>query len=660
MKRLLIVSVIALVLSLLGSTPLPASAASLSERLSGRILLQIQEKGKAWYLDPATDSRAYLGRPTDAFRVMRELGLGITTVDLEKISASDDTDSGDTKLARKLAGKILLQVQAKGEAWYINPVNLKRYYLGRPADAFAAMRGLGLGVSNTDIAKIPTTEKYTDPEQAVVTPTQAAQAEKTQKKGSDTDFTATKTEPDPSVSQTPQDLSAYAGSYRCWSYNVSGGGGGDCRLFAPIVLNKDGTYAVSSEKGTYSIKGDVITLSESKLRGPGTRLGGTQIRFEYDYNGWHHVITYLKEGGAASTTGAGNEIAVQVTLEYPTKDRALNSIVTLELVPEGQNVDTASYKPTAIAVWDGDKRVTASFHKELAKPRTGAKYTVYANTGFAATAVGTLDLTAATKDMTAVIKVTGSSTTQAEQKNVSLPKGPEIVVEIDLVYPTRDSSLGSIQSIVLVPEGEDAAVAVYKPTALAVWDGEKTVVGSFHKATNQVKTKARYTVYADWGAFGGYVKSGTLDLTATTSGPLTKKIQTTISGASSSGSSSSSNSSTSSQQASSSGNPSSSTSSSTPTTVSVNLILQYASGDSSLHNVTRIAMIKQGDTYYEGYSGEIAGYGASQQLTASFSYTVPGFLYDVYTESYTAGSKKVGTVDLRNATGNTAQTISVQ
>lgn len=520
MKRLLVASVIALVLPLLGSAPLPASAATLSERLSGRILLQIQEKGKAWYLDPATDSRAYLGRPADAFRVMRELGLGITTADLEKISASDDTDSGNTKLARKLAGKILLQVQAKGEAWYINPVNLKRYYLGRPSDAFAAMRGLGLGVSNTDIAKIPTAEKYADPEQAVVTPTRATQAEKT---GSGTN-SQTK------LSQTPQDLSAYAGSYRCWSYNVSGGGGGDCRLFAPIVLNKDGTYAISSEKGTYSVKGDVITLSESKLRGPGTLLGGTQIRFEYDYNGWHHVITYLKEGGAASTTGTGNEIAVQVTLEYTTKDSALNSIVTLELVPEGQNVDTASYKPTAIAVWDGNKRVTASFHKELAKPRTGAKYTVYANTGFAETAVGTLDLTAATKDMTAVIKVTGSSTTQAEQKNVSLPEGPEIVVEIDLVYPARDSSLGSIQSVVLVPEGEDPAIAVYKPMALAIWDGEKTVVGSFHKATNQVKTKAKYTVYADWGAFGGYVKSGTLDLTTTTTGPGTKTIQTTIAG----------------------------------------------------------------------------------------------------------------------------------
>lgn len=30
-----------------------------------------------------------------------------------------------------LSGKILLQVEDRGEAWYVNPANLKRYYLGQ-------------------------------------------------------------------------------------------------------------------------------------------------------------------------------------------------------------------------------------------------------------------------------------------------------------------------------------------------------------------------------------------------------------------------------------------------------------------------------------------------------------------------------------------------
>ncbi|GEM_PF-6150038 len=83
------------------------------------------------------------------------------------------------------------------------------------------------------------------------------------------------------------------GSYRCWSYNVSGGGSGNCRLFAPIVLKSNGTYSVSSERGTYKVKGSIITLSKSKLRGAGKIIDGNKIRFEYDYNSRHHVVTYL-------------------------------------------------------------------------------------------------------------------------------------------------------------------------------------------------------------------------------------------------------------------------------------------------------------------------------------------------------------------------------
>lgn len=87
--------------------------------------------------------------------------------------------------------------------------------------------------------------------------------------------------------------SSLAGSYRCWSYNVSGGGSGNCRLFAPIVLKGDGTYSISSERGTYKVKGNIITLSKSKLRGAGKIIDGNKIRFEYDYNSKHHTITYL-------------------------------------------------------------------------------------------------------------------------------------------------------------------------------------------------------------------------------------------------------------------------------------------------------------------------------------------------------------------------------
>lgn len=48
----------------------------------------------------------------------------------------------DNNFANKQKGKILLQVEENGEAWYVNPGDGKRYFLGRPADAFRVMRDI--------------------------------------------------------------------------------------------------------------------------------------------------------------------------------------------------------------------------------------------------------------------------------------------------------------------------------------------------------------------------------------------------------------------------------------------------------------------------------------------------------------------------------------
>lgn len=118
--------------------------AGLAARLSGRILLQVEENGEGWYIYPETQKKYYLGRPADAFNIMRELGLGATH---EFISTHEIYPN-------HVLGKILLDVEQNGEAYYINPVDKKAYYLGRPDDAFSIMRELGLGISNSDIRKI--------------------------------------------------------------------------------------------------------------------------------------------------------------------------------------------------------------------------------------------------------------------------------------------------------------------------------------------------------------------------------------------------------------------------------------------------------------------------------------------------------------------------
>lgn len=135
------------IIFILGAWPVRASL-NLSQKLSGRILLQVESRGQAWYVNPADGKKYYLGRPTDAFEIMRRLSLGISQADFNKLSA-------DKNLASIVKGRIILQVEARGQAWYVNPTDQEKYYLGRPSDAFEIMKRLAVGISDADLAQIP-------------------------------------------------------------------------------------------------------------------------------------------------------------------------------------------------------------------------------------------------------------------------------------------------------------------------------------------------------------------------------------------------------------------------------------------------------------------------------------------------------------------------
>ena len=120
------------------------NADSLADKLSGRILLQVEQNGEAWYLNPDNNKRYFLGRPSDAFNVMKNLGLG----------ATHEFITSHTIYPDNVLGKILLDVEQNGEAYYIYPEDRKAYYLGRPLDAFNIMRNLGLGITDANLAKI--------------------------------------------------------------------------------------------------------------------------------------------------------------------------------------------------------------------------------------------------------------------------------------------------------------------------------------------------------------------------------------------------------------------------------------------------------------------------------------------------------------------------
>ncbi|MFZ2310895.1 MAG: C39 family peptidase [Patescibacteria group bacterium] len=110
----------------------------------GYILLQVEQNGEAWYVYPTNGNRYFLGRPDDAFAIMKKLALG----------ATHDYITNTETFPARLSGLILLDVERNGEAYYIYPKDNKKYYLGRPADAFAIMSNLGQGISTDGLASI--------------------------------------------------------------------------------------------------------------------------------------------------------------------------------------------------------------------------------------------------------------------------------------------------------------------------------------------------------------------------------------------------------------------------------------------------------------------------------------------------------------------------
>ncbi|NQV90389.1 hypothetical protein HQ487_03195 [Candidatus Uhrbacteria bacterium] len=127
---------------------------ALIDRLEGWIMLAVDRAGEAYYIDPLTKARYYLRDGSTAYEFLRTFGLGITTMNLEQIP---EAGSGETPgaLAKSLAGRIMLQVDAHGEAWYIHPETYERHYMADGNEAYRIMRELSEGTLYEWISEIP-------------------------------------------------------------------------------------------------------------------------------------------------------------------------------------------------------------------------------------------------------------------------------------------------------------------------------------------------------------------------------------------------------------------------------------------------------------------------------------------------------------------------
>lgn len=117
-------------------------------------MIQTESYGRAWYINPKDGTRYYLRNGDEAFRTLASFGLGITNMDLAKIPERAG-DRGEARLINRLKGLVLLQVESRGEAWYVNPGDGMRYPLRDGNDALVLMRRFGVPVKDAILRGVP-------------------------------------------------------------------------------------------------------------------------------------------------------------------------------------------------------------------------------------------------------------------------------------------------------------------------------------------------------------------------------------------------------------------------------------------------------------------------------------------------------------------------
>lgn len=126
-----------------------AVAPSVADRVAGKIVIQVEENGEAWYVSPASKERTYLNGPNTAYQVMADMALGISNDDFDAINTGDSAD-----VPSRVVGRFLLKVEDSGKMYYVNPTDKSITMIASPADAQSIITSTGIGISNNDIAKI--------------------------------------------------------------------------------------------------------------------------------------------------------------------------------------------------------------------------------------------------------------------------------------------------------------------------------------------------------------------------------------------------------------------------------------------------------------------------------------------------------------------------
>ncbi len=129
-----------------------------TEKLHGKMLLDVEGNGEVYYVDPITGGKEYLADGFAAHKLLERRALGINEENFSTlVIGGEDVESdvcNENKLGKRLKGRIVLRVEEKGKAYWINPVNCLAYYMGTHEAAYGLMKQKSLGIKKNDLARV--------------------------------------------------------------------------------------------------------------------------------------------------------------------------------------------------------------------------------------------------------------------------------------------------------------------------------------------------------------------------------------------------------------------------------------------------------------------------------------------------------------------------
>lgn len=119
--------------------PAMASAAPAPKALAGKVLIDVSGHGEAWYVNPRSLMKVYLGRPEQALERLKNRAVFVSYDNIARIGETPDTVT-DAEYTGQQSGYVMSPSDVIGASWYVDPATKLRRRLATANDAWEIMK----------------------------------------------------------------------------------------------------------------------------------------------------------------------------------------------------------------------------------------------------------------------------------------------------------------------------------------------------------------------------------------------------------------------------------------------------------------------------------------------------------------------------------------